>query len=162
MKNLWSDREAAASVKRYAKMGVNKDVALRVYTTRLLGSDPRLVIHGGGNTSVKTRMRDLTGRELDVLCVKGSGWNMADIEPPGLPAVRHEPLRELAALEALSDEDMVNTQRGNLLDSTSPNPSVETLARISAAQIYRPHSFECGSGAHGPARWRRNLSGALW
>ena len=136
MKNLWSDREAAATMKRYAKMGVNRDVALRVYTTRLLGGDPRLVIHGGGNTSVKTRMRDLTGRELDVLCVKGSGWDMGDIEPPGLPAVRLEPLRELAALESLSDEDMVNAQRGNLLDSTSPNPSVETLLHA-----FLPHKF---------------------
>ncbi len=136
MKNLWSDREAVATVKRYAKMGVNKDVALRVYTTRLLGGDPRLVIHGGGNTSVKTRMRDLTGRELDVLCVKGSGWDMGDIEPPGLPAVRLEPLRELTALEALSDEDMVNAQRGNLIDSTSPNPSVETLLHA-----FLPHKF---------------------
>ena len=123
-------------MKRYAKMGVNRDVALRVYTTRLLGGDPRLVIHGGGNTSVKTRMRDLTGRELDVLCVKGSGWDMGDIEPPGLPAVRLEPLRELAALESLSDEDMVNAQRGNLLDSTSPNPSVETLLHA-----FLPHKF---------------------
>ena len=136
MKNLWSDREAAAFVQRYAKIGVNKDVALRVYTTRLLGSDPRLVIHGGGNTSVKTRMRDLTCRELDVLCVKGSGWDMGDIEPPGLPAVRLEPLRELAALEALRDEDMVNAQRRNLLDSTSPNPSVETLLHA-----FLPHTF---------------------
>ena len=136
MKNLWSDREAVATVKRYAKMGVNKDVALRVYTTRLLGGDPRLVIHGGGNTSVKTRMRDLSGRELDVLCVKGSGWDMGDIEPPGLPAVRLEPLRELTALEALSDEDMVNAQRGNLIDSTSPNPSVETLLHA-----FLPHKF---------------------
>ena len=136
MKNLWSDREAVATVKRYAKMGVNRDVALRVYTTRLLGGDPRLVIHGGGNTSVKTRMRDLSGRELDVLCVKGSGWDMGDIEPPGLPAVRLEPLRELTALEALSDEDMVNAQRGNLIDSTSPNPSVETLLHA-----FLPHKF---------------------
>ena len=127
MKNLWSDRDATAAVRRYARQGINRDVALRVYTTRLLGGNPRLVIHGGGNTSVKTRMKDISGRELDVLCVKGSGWDMGDIEPPGLPAVRLDPLRELAALDVLSDEDMVNVQRGNLLDSASPNPSVETL-----------------------------------
>ena len=117
MKNLWSERDAAAAIKRYTSQAVNGDVALRVYTTRLLGGDSRLVIHGGGNTSVKTRMKDITGRELDVLCVKGSGWDMGNIEPPGLPAVKLEPLRELAVLEALSDEDMVNVQRGNLLDS---------------------------------------------
>lgn len=136
MKSLWSDAGAAAYVGRYAKQGVNEDVALRVYTTQLLGGDPRLVIHGGGNTSVKTRMKDISGRELDVLCVKGSGWDMGDIEPPGLPAVRLAPLQQLAELDALSDEDMVNVQRGNLLDSTSPNPSVETLLHA-----FLPHKF---------------------
>ncbi len=136
MKNLWSDTEARARVRGYARRGVNRDVALRVYTTQLLGGDPRLVIHGGGNTSVKTRMADITGRELDVLCVKGSGWDMGDIEPPGLPAVKLDPLRELVELPALSDEDMVNVQRINLLDSTSPNPSVETLLHA-----FLPHKF---------------------
>jgi rhamnose utilization protein RhaD (predicted bifunctional aldolase and dehydrogenase)/NAD(P)-dependent dehydrogenase (short-subunit alcohol dehydrogenase family) len=136
MKSLWSDAEAAAYVRRYAKQGVNKDVTLRVYTTQLLGGDPRLVIHGGGNTSVKTQINDITGRALDVLCVKGSGWDMGDIEPPGLPAVRLAPLQELVSLDALSDEDMVNVQRGNLLDSTSPNPSVETLLHA-----FLPHKF---------------------
>ena len=136
MKSLWSDADASTYVRRYAKQGVKEDVALRVYTTRLLGGDPRLVIHGGGNTSVKTQMNDITGRALDVLCVKGSGWDMGDIEPPGLPAVRLAPLQELVSLDALSDEDMVNVQRGNLLDSTSPNPSVETLLHA-----FLPHKF---------------------
>jgi len=62
-----------------------EDLALRVYTTRLLGSDPRLVLHGGGNTSVKTQMPDLLGDRLEVICVKGSGWDMGNIEPAGLP-----------------------------------------------------------------------------
>jgi rhamnose utilization protein RhaD (predicted bifunctional aldolase and dehydrogenase)/NAD(P)-dependent dehydrogenase (short-subunit alcohol dehydrogenase family) len=127
MRNLWSDSDASAHVRRYAEDSVNEDIALRIYTTRLLGGDPRLVIHGGGNTSVKTQIADLTGREVDVICVKGSGWDMGDIEPPGLPAVRLEPLRELIHLKSLSDEDMVNVQRGNLLDAAAPNPSVETL-----------------------------------
>jgi len=136
MENRWSDRDAEAAVERYARDGVNRDLALRTYTTRLLGAEPRLVIHGGGNTSVKTVMAELTGDEVEVLCVKGSGWDMATIEPPGLPAVRLAPLLELAALQALSDEDMVNAQRGNLLDSTSPNPSVETLLHA-----FLPHKF---------------------
>ncbi len=127
MNSRWSEREAQSLVERYAAQGVGRDLALRVYTTRLLGGDPRLVLHGGGNSSVKTTMRDLLGEELDVLCVKGSGWDMGDIEPVGLPAVRLAPLRALRRLERLSDEDMVNAQRGNLLDSTAPNPSVETL-----------------------------------
>jgi len=127
MDSLWSDAEAESFIARYGATGVNADVALRVYTSRLLGGDPKLVLHGGGNTSVKTIQRDLLGDDVDVLCVKGSGWGLGDIEPAGLPAVRLVPLQRLEALESLSDEDMVNVQRGNLLDSTSPNPSVETL-----------------------------------
>ncbi len=127
MKNLWNDADARAAVRRYAKQGVGEDLALRVYTTRLLGGEPRLVQHGGGNTSVKTRVKDRTGAAVEVLCVKGSGWDMGTIEPPGLPAVRLEPLLELAALKSLSDEDMVGIQRGNLIDASAPNPSVETL-----------------------------------
>ena len=98
MRNLWSDRDARAAVKAWRAQGANEDVALCVYTTRLLGGEPRLVQHGGGNTSVKTRVRDKAGETVDVLCVKGSGWDMATIEPPGLPAVRLKPLLALAAL----------------------------------------------------------------
>ncbi|MCC7017627.1 MAG: bifunctional aldolase/short-chain dehydrogenase, partial [Rhodospirillales bacterium] len=140
MKNLWSDRDAESCVRRYAKAGVARDLALRVYTTRLLGGEPRLVLHGGGNTSVKTRMRDLAGADVGVLCVKGSGWDMATIEPEGLPAVRLEPLLGLLKLEALSDEDMVNVQRGNLIDSASPNPSVETLLHAFIPHAYIDHT----------------------
>jgi rhamnose utilization protein RhaD (predicted bifunctional aldolase and dehydrogenase)/NAD(P)-dependent dehydrogenase (short-subunit alcohol dehydrogenase family) len=127
MQNLWSDSDAKAAIAQHAAKGIGEDLALRVYTTRLLGGEPRLVLHGGGNTSVKTKVADITGAPVDVLCVKGSGWDMGTIEAPGLPAVRLEPLRELVGLQALSDEDMVNVQRCNLLDSKSPNPSVETL-----------------------------------
>ncbi|MCC6468258.1 MAG: bifunctional aldolase/short-chain dehydrogenase [Alphaproteobacteria bacterium] len=136
MQNLWSDRDARAMVKHYAQQGVNEDLALRVYTSRLLGGEPRLVQHGGGNTSVKTVVRDQVGDKVPVLCVKGSGWDMEKIEPAGLPAVRLEPLRRLVALDALSDEDMVNLQRGNLIDQASPNPSVETLLHA-----FLPHKF---------------------
>src|SRR5258706_7798341 len=106
MKSAWNDRDAETAVALYAAQGFNRDVALRVYTTRLLGRDPKLVLHGGGNTSVKTRLRDLLGAEIDVLCVKGSGWDMANIEPPGLPAVRLENVKKLRARDALSDEEM--------------------------------------------------------
>jgi rhamnose utilization protein RhaD (predicted bifunctional aldolase and dehydrogenase)/NAD(P)-dependent dehydrogenase (short-subunit alcohol dehydrogenase family) len=136
MRNLWSDRDARAAVKSYRGRGVNEDLALRTYTTRLLGSDPRLVQHGGGNTSVKTVMRDPAGESAKVLCVKGSGWDMATIEPPGLPAVRLAPLLKLAGFKTLSDEEMVAIQRGNLLDSAAPNPSVETLLHA-----FIPHKF---------------------
>lgn len=123
-------------VERYGQQGVNADIALRVYTSRLLGRDPALVLHGGGNTSVKTVLADQLERPVEVLCVKGSGWDMADIEPAGLPAVRLDPIRELRSLSKLSDEDMVNVQRCNLLDSLAPNPSVETLLHA-----FLPHKF---------------------
>ena len=136
MRNAWVDRDAEAMVERYAEAGIARDLALRVYTTRLLGRNPKLVLHGGGNTSLKTRLRDLNGDEVAVLCVKGSGWDMGTIEPPGLPAVRLEPLRRLLTREALSDEDMVRVQRANLIDPTAPNPSVETLLHA-----FLPHAF---------------------
>src|SRR4051812_45087195 len=136
MQSKWSDAEAKEFAARYAPKGVNADLAVRTYTTRLLGSDPKMVLHGGGNTSVKTRMKDMLGEEVDVICIKGSGWDMGAIEPAGLPAVRLEPLRKLRKLDKLSDEDMVNFQRINLLDSTAPNPSVETLLHA-----FLPHKF---------------------
>jgi len=136
MHSKWNDKAADEMVAAYDAKGVGPDIALRVYTTRLLGRDPLLVLHGGGNTSVKTRGRDDLGVEHEVIAVKGSGADMADIEPWGLPAVKLGPLRELRTLEALSDEAMVNVQRLNLLDSTAPNPSVETLLHA-----FLPHKF---------------------
>src|SRR5215207_10918673 len=100
MKSRWVDSEAHAAVDRYGKLGCGTDLSLRIYTTRLLGQDPQLVLHGGGNTSVKTRVADLVGEETEVLCIKGSGWDMAAIEPAGLPALRLAPLRNLRDLDA--------------------------------------------------------------
>jgi rhamnose utilization protein RhaD (predicted bifunctional aldolase and dehydrogenase)/NAD(P)-dependent dehydrogenase (short-subunit alcohol dehydrogenase family) len=134
MQSAWIDRDAELAVARYENLG--RDLALRVYTTRLLGQDPRLVLHGGGNTSVKTRVADLNGEEVDVLCVKGSGWDMGSIEPPGLPAVRLKPLLKLREREKLSDEEMVRLQRANLIDPAAPNPSVEALLHA-----FIPHKF---------------------
>jgi rhamnose utilization protein RhaD (predicted bifunctional aldolase and dehydrogenase)/NAD(P)-dependent dehydrogenase (short-subunit alcohol dehydrogenase family) len=136
MQSRWSDNEANALTTQYARQGIGVDLALRVYTSRLLGQDSRLVLHGGGNTSVKTRAHDLSGDETDVLCVKGSGWDMGNIEPPGLPAVRMAPLLKLRSRETLSDEDMVQHQRAYLLDPGAPNPSVETLLHA-----FLPHKF---------------------
>ncbi len=136
MQSLWNDHDAEAAVKRYAEKGINRDLALRTYTTRLMGGDPRLVLHGGGNTSVKTTMTDLVGDTWDVLCVKGSGWDMAVIEPAGLPAVKLAPLLKARKLDRLSDEDMVALQRANLIAPSAPNPSVETLLHA-----FLPHKF---------------------
>jgi rhamnose utilization protein RhaD (predicted bifunctional aldolase and dehydrogenase)/NAD(P)-dependent dehydrogenase (short-subunit alcohol dehydrogenase family) len=134
MQSVWIDRDADGTIARYANLG--RDLALRVYTTRLLGKDPRLVLHGGGNTSVKTRIADLNGDAVDVLCVKGSGWDMGSIEPAGLPAVRLAALLKLRARESLSDEEMVRLQRANLIEPAAPNPSVETLLHA-----FIPHKF---------------------
>ncbi len=140
MKNLWSKSDADAAVARYAKQGVSMELALRVYTTRLLGGVPELVLHGGGNTSLKTTARDTLGEEVEVLHIKGSGWDMGVIEPPGLPAVRLQPLLKLKKLDKLSDEDMVNFQRLNLLDAAAPNPSVETLFHAFLPQKFIDHT----------------------
>jgi len=127
LKNNWSKNFANKFIKKYKKLGFSKDLALRVYTTRLLGRNKELVLHGGGNTSVKTTIKDIDGKKYKVLCVKGSGWDMADIEPAGLPAVKLEPLLAMKKKKYLSDEDMVSFQKKNLINTKSPNPSVETF-----------------------------------
>src|SRR3981189_3403807 len=91
MHSRYVERDAEAMVDRYARQGVATDVGRRVYTTRLLGQDPALVLHGGGNTSVKTVVADLGGQDTEVLSVKGTGWDMGSMEPAGMPAVRLPP-----------------------------------------------------------------------
>lgn len=136
MENLWRDEDAERMVAAYAEKGINRDRALRTYTTRLLGGEPRLVLHGGGNTSVKTTVTDLVGDSFEVLCVKGSGWDMGIIEPAGLPAVKMASLLKARKLDRLSDEDMVTLLRANLIDPGAPNPSVEALLHA-----FLPHKF---------------------
>jgi len=136
MKSGWVDRDAEAIVADGAKAGVDRDLALRVYTTRLLGRDPKLVLHGGGNTSLKTRMRDLFGEEVDVLRVKSTGADMANIEASGLPAVRLLPMRKLRTLDAIEDDELVGIERANLIDPAAPNPSVEMMLHA-----FLPHKF---------------------
>ena len=127
MKSAWVERDAKAAVDRYGKAGIAADLALRIYSTQLLGRERKLVLHGGGNTSLKTTMRDLAGEDVAVLRVKGSGWDMGAIEPAGFPAVRLEPLRSLRAREKLSDDEMARAQRAYLIDPQAPSPSVEML-----------------------------------
>jgi rhamnose utilization protein RhaD (predicted bifunctional aldolase and dehydrogenase)/NAD(P)-dependent dehydrogenase (short-subunit alcohol dehydrogenase family) len=142
MKSRWSEPDYRSVVDGYLKSGLNLDLATRVYTTRLLGGDRELVLHGGGNTSVKTVMTDADGGEVPVICVKGSGWDMAVIEPPGLPAVRLKELAALARFDALSDIEMVRQQRRLLMDPAAPNPSVEAIlhAVISAKHVDHTHA----------------------
>ena len=131
MKNLWNDTEAAR---------FEGDLGLRIYTSRLLGRDPSLVLHGGGNTSVKIRERNLVGEEEDILYVKGSGWDLEFIEEAGFSPVRMAHLLKLARLEALSDPQMVNELLTHMTRASAPAPSVETILHAILPHQYVDHT----------------------
>jgi rhamnose utilization protein RhaD (predicted bifunctional aldolase and dehydrogenase) len=113
VKNLWSDEEASA---------YRGDLALRVYSSNLLGRSDELVLHGGGNTSVKSMV---DGEEI--LYVKGSGWDLVSIKEEGFAPVKMQVLLEMATQEHLSDSDMVSQQKAGMIDALAPNPSVEAI-----------------------------------
>jgi rhamnose utilization protein RhaD (predicted bifunctional aldolase and dehydrogenase) len=138
MQSRWNEETARQYRDRYAEHG--EALALRIYTSHLLGADPTLVLHGGGNTSVKTTRRDVLGDEVRVLCVKGSGSDLAEVGPAGLPAVRLDPLLALRRLGELGDDAMVNALRAALLDGSAPNPSVETLLHAFLPHAYVDHT----------------------
>lgn len=132
MKNLWSENDALSA----EAITDNADLGVTVYATNLLGGDKDLVLHGGGNTSVKTALKDHLGRETDVLFVKGSGRDMATIDAGGFPALRLDPLRELSSLDSLSDAEMLNAFKTAMMDSSQPRASVETLVHA-----FLPYKF---------------------
>jgi rhamnose utilization protein RhaD (predicted bifunctional aldolase and dehydrogenase)/NAD(P)-dependent dehydrogenase (short-subunit alcohol dehydrogenase family) len=140
MRSRWVEADAVEFVARAAEAGVATDLALRVYSTRLLGTDPKLVLHGGGNTSLKTREPDLSGTQIETLRIKASGAAMATIQPAGLPAVRLAPLRALRTLETIADERLVAFERANLIDPTAPNPSVEIMLHAFLPQTFIDHT----------------------
>ena len=131
MKSLWSESEAA---------GFEGELALRVYTSRLLGRDKSLVLHGGGNTSVKIRERDILGREETILYVKGSGWDLEHIEPAGFSPVRMDHLVALAKLASLPDPQMVNEMRTHMLRADAPTPSIEAILHATLPYKYVDHT----------------------
>jgi rhamnose utilization protein RhaD (predicted bifunctional aldolase and dehydrogenase)/NAD(P)-dependent dehydrogenase (short-subunit alcohol dehydrogenase family) len=131
MKNLWNDQEAAQ---------YQGDLELRVYTSRLLGQDPSLVLHGGGNTSVKLQETNLVGEPEDILYVKGSGWDLATIETAGFSPVRMPHLLKLAKLETLSDSQMVNELKTQMTRASAPSPSVETILHATLPYKYVDHT----------------------
>ncbi len=118
MESRWNDA---------ARPDLGDDLALRVYTSRLLGADKTLVLHGGGNTSVKCTETNLLGDAEEILYVKGSGWDLETIEAAGFSPVRMEPLKRLAQLPALSDPEMVNELATRMTRATAPAPSVEAI-----------------------------------
>lgn len=122
-RSLWDDAEA----ERWSRSVPDPALGLRVYTSRLLGQNPSLVLHGGGNTSVKSERLDLLGNRLPMIYVKGSGSDLGSIAAAGFTPLELAPLRALLDLEALSDEDMVRELRRFRLDPDAPTPSVETL-----------------------------------
>jgi rhamnose utilization protein RhaD (predicted bifunctional aldolase and dehydrogenase)/NAD(P)-dependent dehydrogenase (short-subunit alcohol dehydrogenase family) len=136
MKSGWVDADAKAIVEQGAKSGIGREVALRIYTTRLLGRDQKLVLHGGGNTSLKARLRDSFGDDVEALYVKATGADMATIGAQGFSAVRLAPMRRLRALNTVGDAELVALERANLIDPAAPNPSVEMMLHA-----FLPHKF---------------------
>lgn len=140
IENRFDTAEAAKWTAQAGDDPADRALAARVHTARLIGQDPDLVMHGGGNASVKVTRPDLYGTPREVLHVKGSGWDLDKVLAPGLPGVALEPLRKLRGLSALSDPELVNVLRCNLLDSTSPTPSVETLLHAFLPHKYVDHT----------------------
>ena len=131
MKSLWDDAEAAR---------FKGDLGLRVYTSRLLGRDKSLVLHGGGNTSLKIRECNLVGEERDILYVKGSGWDLEFIEEAGFAGVQLDHLLKLSRLEALTDPQMVNELQTHVTSASAPAPSVETILHALLPYRYVDHT----------------------
>src|SRR5262245_37790683 len=135
MKSLWSDAEAAQfEGPAFGQLGP------RVYTSRLLGRDKTLVLHGGGNTSVKLKEKNLFGEEQELLYVKGSGWDLETIEAPGFTPLPLDYMRRLTTLEKLSDPQMVNELATHSLRAGAPAPSVETLLHALLPHKYVDHT----------------------
>jgi rhamnose utilization protein RhaD (predicted bifunctional aldolase and dehydrogenase)/NAD(P)-dependent dehydrogenase (short-subunit alcohol dehydrogenase family) len=131
MESLWNEAEAARC---------STEIGLRVYTSRLLGRDATLVLHGGGNTSVKTRARNAVGEEEELLHVKGSGWDLETIEEAGFAPVRMAHLLKLARLETLPDPEMMNELATQVTRAGAPAPSVETILHAILPHPYVDHT----------------------
>ncbi len=131
MRSLWNDDEAAE---------FSGDLGPRVYSSRLLGRDPSLVLHGGGNTSVKIAARSLVGGEETILYVKGSGADLARIDESGFSPVRMGHLLALAGLPSLSDPEMVNELRTHMTRASAPTPSVEAILHALLPHRYVDHT----------------------
>ncbi|MBU0641124.1 MAG: bifunctional aldolase/short-chain dehydrogenase [Planctomycetes bacterium] len=139
MKNRWDDQAAAQAIRRRGEC-YGTSLALRLYTADLIGQDPELVLHGGGNVSLKQPFRTRVGDEVEAIYVKGSGCDLAGIQPENLPALDLAYLRRLRSLDALDDAAMVNELRTHLFDATAPTPSIESLAHAFLPQRFIDHS----------------------
>lgn len=133
MKNRWQNSDAAVAA-------AQSEVELRVYSSQLLGADSSLVLHGGGNTSVKAPFLNVFGEAIPALYVKGSGWDLRTIKAPGFPPVDLAYLQRLGQLQHLSDSDMMRELRLALLDPNGPTPSVEAILHALIPHKYVDHS----------------------
>jgi rhamnose utilization protein RhaD (predicted bifunctional aldolase and dehydrogenase)/NAD(P)-dependent dehydrogenase (short-subunit alcohol dehydrogenase family) len=132
VRSLWNDHDARAFA--------NDPLALRVYTSHLIGQDSSLVLHGGGNTSVKAKATDLFGDSHDAIWVKGSGWDLATIERRGFSPLRMDIVRRMAELASLTDSRMMEMLRAALLDPNAPNPSVEAILHATIPFTFVDHT----------------------
>ncbi|MBT6982072.1 MAG: SDR family NAD(P)-dependent oxidoreductase, partial [Candidatus Marinimicrobia bacterium] len=132
MKNLWTQKEA----KIYSK----SDLSLRIYSSRLLGRNPELVLHGGGNTSVKGHYKNIFGETIETLFIKGSGWDLISIEEDGFAPVDLNYLIRLAQLNKLTDSQMVVEQKLATLKPSAPNPSVEAILHALIPYTFVDHT----------------------
>ncbi len=139
MRSRWSEEDAAGFVARYAGRW-GEALALRTYSSRLLGSEPSLVLHGGGNSSVKGAWENVLGELAEALFVKASGVDMATIEPEGHPGLDLSYLLKLRWLPELDDQSMVNELRTHLLRADSPTPSIEALVHAFIPRTYVDHT----------------------
>ncbi len=139
MKNKWSDKEAVNFIKKYSQ-GLSKDLALRIYTSRLIGSERKLVMHGGGNTSVKTDYTNILGETMPAIFIKASGYDMSFIGPEGFTGLDLGYLKRLRELSDLSDEDMINEFRTHMFNYMAATPSLETLVHSFIPEKFIDHT----------------------
>ena len=139
MRSRWLDAEAKAAVARWGTT-FGEDLALRAYTSRLLGAEEALVLHGGGNTSVKGTFTNRLGDEIPAMWVKASGQDLATIEPAAFAGVDLGYLRRLRVLVTLDDDAMANEMRGHLLDARGATPSLETLVHAFLPEKFVDHT----------------------
>ncbi len=132
MKSLWNDTEA--------KSFAGDPLQLRIYTSQLLGREPGLILHGGGNTSVKTEAKNFFGEKEEILFVKASGVNLAQIQASGFTPLKLNILNKMLTLDRLADIDLVRIQRSAMTDFAAPDPSIETLVHASIPFKYVDHT----------------------
>ena len=127
MKSKWNDSEALKFTKKFKNKNISKELAYRIYSSRLLGNDSSLVLHGGGNTSLKSKLMNSQGLLEEIIYVKGSGKDMSNITPSDFPSLELKNLLKLKKMKKINDFQMLNYQKKYMVDTSFPNSSIETL-----------------------------------